>query len=53
MPGGPAVCDCFLAVETQKTGPGMRFTSGIFCKLLEPIDRRAFQAIVERHKGDV
>jgi len=30
----------------------MRFTSSIFGKLLEAIDRRRFEAIVARHKGD-
>lgn len=30
----------------------MRFTSSVFGKLVEPIDRRAFQAIVDRHDGD-
>lgn len=30
----------------------MRFSSSIFGKLLEPIDRRRFQAIVDRHDGD-
>lgn len=30
----------------------MRFTPSIFGKLLEPIDRRRFQAIVARHDGD-
>jgi hypothetical protein len=30
----------------------MRFTPTIFTKLLEPIDRRRFAAIVARHDGD-
>ncbi len=30
----------------------MRFTPTIFAKLLEPIDRRRFGAIVARHDGD-
>jgi putative transposase len=30
----------------------MRFTSSLFGKLLEPIDRRRFQASVDRHRGD-
>jgi putative transposase len=30
----------------------MRFTPSIFGKLLEPINRRQFQAIVDRHHGD-
>jgi putative transposase len=31
---------------------GMRFTPTIFGKLLEPIDRRQFTAVVARHDGD-
>jgi putative transposase len=30
----------------------MRFVDSIFAKLLKPIDRRAFQKIVDRHRGD-
>jgi putative transposase len=30
----------------------MRFTPTIFSKLVEPLDRRRFEAIVERHDGD-
>ena len=30
----------------------MRFTPSIFSRLLEPIDLRAFKALVERHDGD-
>ena len=30
----------------------MRFTPSIFGQLLEAIDRRRFEAIVERHAGD-
>jgi IS4 transposase len=30
----------------------MRYTPTIFAKLLEPINRRQFDAIVERHRGD-
>ena len=30
----------------------MRFTSSIFGKLLEPIKRRQFEILVERHAGD-
>jgi putative transposase len=41
----------FLVVETQK-GPSMRFLDSIFGSLLKPIDRRAFQAAVERHDAD-
>jgi hypothetical protein len=41
----------FLVVETQK-GPSMRHVDSIFGSLLKPIDRRRFQAIVDRHVGD-
>jgi IS4 transposase len=41
----------FLVVETQK-GPSMHYVDSIFGSLLKPIDRRRFQAIVERHDGD-
>src|ERR1700686_3429997 len=41
----------FLVVETQK-GPSMRHVDSIFGSLLKPIDRRRFQAIVDRHDGD-
>jgi len=30
----------------------MRFTPSLFGKLLEPINRRQFEAIVDRHAGD-
>ena len=30
----------------------MRFTPTIFSKLIEPLDRRLFEAIVQRHDGD-
>jgi putative transposase len=41
----------FLVVETQKE-PSMRFADSIFAKVLKPLDRRAFQKIVDRHDGD-
>jgi putative transposase len=41
----------FLVVETQK-GPSMRFLDSIFGNLLKPIDRRSFQAAVDRHDAD-
>src|SRR5262245_45818829 len=41
----------FLVVETQK-GPSMRYLDSIFGSLLKPIDRRTFQAAVERHDAD-
>src|ERR1700730_10882916 len=42
----------FLVVETQKKGRGMHFSNSIFVQLLKPINRRQFQAIVERHDGN-
>ena len=33
-------------------GRGMRFSSSIFGRLLEPLDRRRFQAVVDRHDAD-
>ncbi|TJW10034.1 MAG: DUF4372 domain-containing protein, partial [Mesorhizobium sp.] len=30
----------------------MRFTSSILGKLVEPINRRGFQAVVDSHDGD-
>ena len=42
----------FLVVETQKKGRSMRFSPSIFGRLLEAIDRRRFQTIVQRHHGD-
>ena len=42
----------FLVVETQKTVRDMRFTATIFNQLVEPLDRRRFAAIVERHDAD-
>jgi putative transposase len=41
----------FLVVETQK-GPSMHYLDSIFGNLLKPIDRRAFQAAVDRHDAD-
>jgi putative transposase len=41
----------FLVVETQKE-PSMRFTDSIFASLLEPIDRRQFQRIVDGSQGN-
>jgi putative transposase len=41
----------FLVVETQK-GPSMRYLDSIFGSLLKPIDRRWFQATVDRHNAD-
>jgi putative transposase len=47
-------CDAVHArqiVETQK-GPSMQFVHSIFRRLLKPIVRQEFRAIVERHDGD-
>jgi putative transposase len=41
----------FLVVETQK-GPSMRFRDSIFGRLLEPINRRQFQRLVDRVDAD-
>jgi putative transposase len=41
----------FLVVETQKE-PSMRFTDSIFASLLEPINRRQFQSVVDGSDGD-
>src|SRR5262252_6796145 len=41
----------FLVVETQK-GPSMRYVDSTLGGLLKPINRRQFQAIVDRHNGD-
>ena len=41
----------FLVVETQK-GPSMRFRNSIFGRLLEPINRRQFQTVVDGLNGD-
>lgn len=42
----------FLVVETQKRLRDMRFTPTIFAQLVEPLDRRRFEAIVERFRAD-
>ena len=42
----------FLVVETQKRLRGMRFTPTIFSQLVEPLDRRRFEAIVARWNAD-
>src|ERR1700734_2233710 len=38
--------------DSESRGRDMRFTPTVFAKLLEPIDRRRFEAIVARHDGD-
>jgi len=42
----------FLVVETQKRLRDMRFVPTIFAQLVEPLDRRRFDAIVERYSAD-
>jgi putative transposase len=42
----------FLIVETQRRLRDMRFVPTIFVQLVEPLDRRRFEAIVERHDAD-
>ena len=42
----------FLVVETQKRQRDMRFAPTIFSQLVEPLDRRCFEAIVERFGAD-
>src|SRR5215831_20588911 len=38
--------------RNSERGRGMRFTPSILGKLVEPINRRSFQAIVDSHDGD-
>ena len=42
----------FLAVKTQKRLRDLRFTPTIFSRLVEPLDRRRFEAIVARWSAD-
>jgi putative transposase len=42
----------FLVAETQKRERDMRFTPIIFSQIVEPLDRRRFEAIVERCRAD-
>jgi putative transposase len=51
MLGGISASRSFLVVETQK-GPSMRYVDSTLGELLKPINRRQFQAIVERHHAD-
>src|SRR5260370_11944961 len=41
----------FLVVETQK-GSGMRYSDSTLGRLLKPISRRWFDALVDRHAGN-
>jgi putative transposase len=50
--GVPRFVWYFLVVETQKIERDMRFIPSIFGQLLEPINRKRFEEIVERHDGD-
>src|SRR6202789_4609946 len=38
--------------DSENRKRSMRFTPTIFSKLIEPLDRRLFEAIVQRHDGD-
>jgi putative transposase len=51
MLGGIGANRSLLVVETQK-GPSMRLVDSIFGELLEPIDRRWFQSVVDRCDGE-
>ena len=42
----------FLVVKTQKRLRDMRFSPTIFSQLVEPLNRRRFDAIVASHNGD-
>ena len=42
----------FLSGCRDSERPSMRYVDSIFGSLLKPIDRRRFQAIVDRHDGD-
>src|SRR6202043_1273712 len=50
MPGRTDANRCFLVVETQR--PSMRFHDSTFGRILEPINRRQFQTVVDRVDGD-
>lgn len=51
MLGQTSANQSFLVVETQKR-PSMRYVDSTLGGLLKPINRRHFQAIVDRHDGD-
>src|SRR5690606_3537004 len=42
----------FRLSRPKKRTPDMRTNRSVFSQLLQPIDRRAFAAIVARHDGD-
>jgi hypothetical protein len=52
MPRKTGFFRLFSGLRDSEKERGMHFTRSIFGKLLEPINRRQFQAIVERHDGD-
>src|ERR1700730_6208760 len=52
MPRKTAVFRLLSGLRDTERGRGMRFTPSIFGKLLEPIKRRQFDALVARHAGD-
>src|SRR5207237_5571279 len=52
MPRKTVVFRLLSGLQDSERGRGMRFTPSIFGKLLEPIKRRQFDRLVERHAGD-
>src|SRR5690348_6244989 len=52
MPRKTVVFRLLSGLQDSERGRGMRFTPSIFAKLLEPIKRRQFDRLVERHAGD-
>src|SRR6266853_628599 len=52
MPRATGLFPPILGLRDSENGRGMRFTPSIFGKLLEPINRRRFEAVVARHDGD-
>jgi putative transposase len=52
MPRKTAGFPAIFWLQDSEKERGMHFTPSILGKLLEPINRRQFQAIVDRHAGD-
>src|SRR4051794_30691415 len=52
MPRKTGFFRLFSGLRDSEKERGMHFTPTILGKLVEPINRRQFQAIVERHDGD-
>src|SRR3954468_16857324 len=52
MPRGTAVFRLLSGLRDSERGRGMRFTSIMFGKLVEPIKRRQFDTLVAQHAGD-